>query len=640
MASLDNARNCLLLAAIPLAMSIVNVNWLFTPIGSIDPWVNVGYFLHYSDPTFLNSYYKIARLSWIIPGFAAYQIFSPVVASYVLHVGCLLVSIVFFYLTVARLFGPTIAFATAACFAVFVPFHGSGGWDYQNAPAGAYYILAFYLLTTAPSSKDIRWPLIGAGAAYAAAVHAAIGFVNLAPILPVHFLVLYCHQRGQLPSWSAALRASACFLLGAILLTVLLGLVNVIVGRDFLFFKILANFAFSLVRNSQGQATWWLPWGSKWYLKFGYLYYFGFVVAVLVGCACSIITAIARKKSNPIALSLEAQFLFAGILWIVWQSVGQTALQPDYFAYPLYPPMFFALAAIAASWRRGEIPSKKATLLCAVLAAVLFCSMSFPVMSVELFNLVKPHVALFLIISIAIVVALFAMSGGQRITTAAAVFAFATVNGVWTVGSVDGSAAVNPYGFGEVCGDRAAANGALVDSHLFLTRLVPHPESMFVWWNEREQLQNDRGCRMAQRAFAASLVSSGLRYLAPPWEGMPGPEELPASSIALISGAQRIAVPTTDYRNVERLMRRYEDDGEPLEIESRQTIGTAQFNFQLYVLRSRPPTREAMSTATPIRLGAMKPAAAGSSLKRNRSGVMFRSSPAAHGPIWTRAATG
>ena len=43
-----------------------------------------------------------------------------------------------------------------------------------------------------------------------------------------------------------------------------------------------------------------------------------------------------------------------------------------------------------------------------------------------MFNLVKPHVALFLIISIAIVVGLFAMSGGQRITTAAAVFAFAT----------------------------------------------------------------------------------------------------------------------------------------------------------------------------------------------------------------------
>ena len=125
--------------------------------------------------------------------------------------------------------------------------------------------------------------------------------------------------------------------------------------------------------------------------------------------------------------------------------------------------MFFALAAIAASWRRVEIPSKKATLFCAVLAAVVFCSMSFPTMSVELFDVVKPHVAFFLIVSIAIVVGLFALSGGgHRVATATAVFAFATVNGVYAVGGGervrDGSAAVNPYGFGEVCGERAAMN--------------------------------------------------------------------------------------------------------------------------------------------------------------------------------------
>ena len=128
-----------------------------------------------------------------------------------------------------------------------------------------------------------------------------------------------------------------------------------------------------------------------------------------------------------------------------------------------------------------------------------------------------------------------------------------------------------------------------------------------------------------------SLVSSGLRYLAPPWEGMPEPEELPASSIAQISGAQRIAVPTTDYRNVERLMRRYEEDGEPLEIDTRKTIGAAQFSFQLYVLRSRPPAQEAISRARPIRLAAMKPVAAGSSLERNRSGCFAPLRQ--HGPI-------
>src|SRR5580704_9248226 len=77
--------NCLLLASIPIAMSIVNSDWLYTSIGFLDPWVNVGYFLHYSDPEFGAGYYKAARLSWIIPGFIAYHVFQPVVANYVLH---------------------------------------------------------------------------------------------------------------------------------------------------------------------------------------------------------------------------------------------------------------------------------------------------------------------------------------------------------------------------------------------------------------------------------------------------------------------------------------------------------------------------------------------------------------------------
>ena len=200
---------CILLAAIPIIMSAINSDWLYTGIGWLDPWYNVAYFLHYSDPTFLNSYYKIARLSWIVPGFAAYHVFTPVLANYLLHMGCLLISVVLFFLTVSRLFDSTIAFATAACFAVFTPFHGSGGWDYQNAPAGAYYVLTFYLLTNAVLANDMRMRLLAAGAAYAAALHATISFVNMAPILGAHFVVLYRDRFSQLPPWRIVLRAAA-----------------------------------------------------------------------------------------------------------------------------------------------------------------------------------------------------------------------------------------------------------------------------------------------------------------------------------------------------------------------------------------------------------------------------------------------
>jgi hypothetical protein len=309
--SLNEFGSCVLLVAIPIVLSIINSSWLYTPMGYLDPWYNVGYFLHYSDPNFLNTYYKIARLSWIIPGFAAYQVFSPLVANYVLHMGCLLVAIVFFFLAVSRLFDSSIAFATAVCFAIFVPFHGSGGWDYQNAPAGAYYIAAFYFLTVAAESTRMRVPIIVAGAAYACAVHATLSFVNFAPLLAAHFTVLYRRQFSKLPSWGTLWRAGLWFILGALAVTALLGIINVAVGRDFLFFKILLQFAINF-----DQAPYWLPWSSGWFLKVPSLSYMASIFASLIVCASSAILGLIARRDS-VALSLQLQYVFAGALWMI-----------------------------------------------------------------------------------------------------------------------------------------------------------------------------------------------------------------------------------------------------------------------------------------------------------------------------------
>jgi hypothetical protein len=585
--SSNDFRNCLLLIAIPLSMSVVDSSWLFTPAGYIDPWVNVAYFLHYSDPTFLNSYYKIARLSWIIPGFIAYKIFTPLVATYLLHIACLLVSILFFYLTVARLFGSVIAFATAACFASFVPFHGSGGWDYQNAPAGAYYVLAFYLLTTALMSKNSRARLIGAGAAYAAAGHATIGFVNMAPLLGFHFLVLYRHRFGKLPSWRFILAAALWVIFGALVLTVLLGLANAAVGRDFLFFKILLDKVTSLVRDSSGQSAWWLPWSSEWFLSVPALRYLGFSAAVLVGCIISVLLAVIRKQLNPIALSFQLQYLFVCILWITWQSAGQTALQPDYFAYPLYPVMFFAIAGLVANWEWTESPRQSTLVFCLFVAAIIITSLSFPFMIDTLSLWANEHLQFFLIASALLVVGLFPISRGRPVLLVAAVLAFATMNAFGAGGSL------NQYRLDETCKDAKSANVALVESALFLSRFDLNSENMFVWWDRSEALQNTSGCSMRIKNFAVALASLGFGYLADPWPDMPDADELPSGSFTLIAGAQRIAVPTANYKNIERVIARYEQEGVPLEIESQKTINTSQFTFNLYVLRGRHPHPEA-----------------------------------------------
>ena len=573
--------NCLLLASIPIAMSIVNSDWLYTSIGFLDPWVNVGYFLHYSDPEFGAGYYKAARLSWIIPGFIAYHVFQPVVANYVLHMGCLILSVLFVYLTVARLFGKAIAFAIAACFSVFIPIHGSGGWDYQNAAAGAFYIIAFYMLTGAVLSKQPRWPAIGAGAAYAAAVHATIGFVNLAPILVFHCFALYRHQFVRFPSLRYVLGIGAWILFGALALTALLGLVNIVVGREFIFFRQLLELVISFVQDNRTQAAWWLPWSKGWFLDVSYLGYLVLGFGALVGCIVCTSLWFLGWRFNAIAVCLQAQYIFIALLWVVWQSLGQTALQPDYFAYPIYPVLFFGLAGIAA-WSRPVDPSRAGVLFYIFVALIVAIPLCFPFMGQILSHLTDLHVQLILITSALFVVGLFAISGGRPTLLAAAVLGFAAMNSF----EAAATGRDKPYLISAACADGSSEYMALVDGNLFLNRFVPMSKKMYVWWKEQEVFKSQQ-CSMRVGYFAVSLTALGLfDYLAPPWGGMPAADALPEASVAAMTedSTAKIAIPTADYANVEAVVARYRQAGVALAVEGKMIIRMPHFSFVLYVL--------------------------------------------------------
>ncbi len=574
-------QSCLLLAAIPIALSAINSSWLYTPMSWLDPWYNVAYFLHYDDPAFLNSYYKSSRLSWIIPGFVAYKIFQPIVANYILHMGCLIVSVLFFYLTVVRLFGPAIAFATATCLAVFIPFHGSGGWDYQNAAGGAYYIAAFYFLTGALLSRNRQVLLVVSGAAYAAAIHAVVGFVNTVPILGAQFLVLCYHQFGKLPSWLTILLSSLWFLAGAIVLTVALGLVNVCFGRDFLFFWPLIELVFSFVHDSQNQARWWLPWSTVWFLDPGaFSHYTRLILAVLVACLASVVGAIVRRRFCFVALSLQVQYIFIVVLWIAWQTVGQTALQPEYFAYPIYPVMFFALAGLAATWKpavKGPAPF----LFRALIAVVAAMSLSGLIDATSL-SWVGRHTFLALTASAVFSIGLFAVSMGRRILIAAAVLAFLASNEIGA--AVSGG--TNLYAFHTLCNNAASGFAALIDADRFMTRYESDSQNVYIWWDKNEVLHDPKGCVFSLAGFSFSMASFGEQYLVSPWQegGMPGPEKFPSESISMITDSSKIAIATANPANVERIVARFGQEGVKLVVEGQMVIPVGDFAFDLYVL--------------------------------------------------------
>lgn len=330
------------LVAMPLLLSFFGQEWIYTPIGTLDPWYNVGFFLSYQDGSFLTNHYKVQRLPWIIPGWILYHSLGPIIANYVLHVGALVISTIFVYLTLARLVARPAAFLISALLTMYVPFQGSGGWDYQTAGAGAYFAVALYLVVRAGQASNPKNALIASGVAIAAAVFATIQVVNLLPVLAA----LYFASGVRRFSWKDARIALAFGAFGFLGLTLALCMVNFAVGRDFVFFWPLLQIVLERVGDPSGQAAWHVPL-SRIFVPSAAFFHLILPGVVLIATVLRLFGTIGGIW--PLSRSrtwLLGQYLFAALLWIAWQELGHTALHPSYFAHPLIVPAFLALAGL------------------------------------------------------------------------------------------------------------------------------------------------------------------------------------------------------------------------------------------------------------------------------------------------------
>ena len=330
------------LIAMPLVMAVFSREWLYTPIGHLDPWYNVGFFLYYHDPTFLADHYKLQRLPWILPGWLLYHLLGPEAGNFVLHVGALVVSTVFVYLTLAKLVARQSAFLVAAFLTIYIPFHGSGGWDYQAAGAGAYYAVMLYLIIRAAHAEDPRNGLAAAGAVYAAAFFTTIQLINFLPVLAALYYV--AGERHRTPT---GLRTALVYsLLGFVGLAVALCVVNMAVGRGPLFFWPLLKIVLERVADPVGQKPWLLPW-SAFLVPSARFIHLVFPAVMLVASILRLSVAAAGVGRLGVCRTwLLGQYVLLALLWILWQHLGHTALYPGYFAHVLIIPAFLALAGM------------------------------------------------------------------------------------------------------------------------------------------------------------------------------------------------------------------------------------------------------------------------------------------------------
>ncbi len=101
---------------------LINDDWMFSPIGWVDAWYYVGYGLKYNDPSFLDTYYKISRLPWILIEYIFRSNFDYYHASVMMQLMLMMGTIFALYMALLRTLGRVGAFFGTLFYATYTLF--------------------------------------------------------------------------------------------------------------------------------------------------------------------------------------------------------------------------------------------------------------------------------------------------------------------------------------------------------------------------------------------------------------------------------------------------------------------------------------------------------------------------------------
>lgn len=536
-----------MLSTIPLVQAMINDGWLYSPAGWLDPWYYLGYGLNYTDPSFLNDYYKISRLPWILMEFAARNLFSPVIASWILQLGTLALGICCLYLLFSRTLGRPAAFVGAAVFAAFPFAHASGGADYHNAFAGPLYALTWWLAIRCADLGGSRTRLFWVGVAGALSLHSCIVFASLMPIMAMHYVWAHRDKHG---SWPPVLETIIAVAAGGIAITLVLGVVNASIGRDFFFFMRQFNLATSFVVDSSLSKTWWHSWSSGWFWAAQYLG--PFAAALLIAPVMLIAAWVHRPKFNQVMM-YSAGYGLTGLLWIFWQTQGQVALDWFYFTYPLVFPLAGAIAAQFAFWIPMDKPLSVVPKL--VICVILVGSLAYfnNVIDRVQFLPSSPFVEATIIGLLYGAIVFLAIPRGLRLW-----------GGVVGLSGCFAFSMIVPSQYSPAkCSLSRDVENAMDAAHRFV-REEQRSQGLtfsqtFLWADKQEivAIPQCEGGMIDLGDFEPSLTSTGFRYLEPPW-GVPRMEAISSQRLAEVAVDRALVVYVTNHTDrVDQLMERF-----------------------------------------------------------------------------------
>lgn len=360
----------------PWVLLAINRSWIFLNGSFVDSWIYFGFFQNLreyqtiyasANSTKLGFYYD-DRLSWILPGYLVYQLFPPLIANYILHIGLYYVVSLALYAILALVVHRRAAIVGTLLMGSYSYFLNAIGWDYIDGAGLAYCALTLLLLTLA--SRWPRWPLWMslAGVAAAALVFSNLFWAVLSPSIGLYYLVINRHH-----SVKRIALGIAPLVAGALLFTGVIALINRGFGGSPFFFASSLEFA---AQSANLPTNPWVVAHSDWPITHPYL-----VWPLIMTLACALWLAIPRLRRSlsayPQSLAVLVLFLSMSLTMLALNMRGaspilQTFFYASYLIFALFLAIAVILAPLLATLSRARFAGLLGITILATLSAYAF----------------------------------------------------------------------------------------------------------------------------------------------------------------------------------------------------------------------------------------------------------------------------
>jgi hypothetical protein len=324
--------------------------------------------------------------------------------------------------------------------------------------------------------------------------------------------------------------------------------------------------ATSFVADNTHQAPYWHPWSSGffWDQRF-----FGLLVGASLASVVAILSeAIGRRRQmERQRLFLWFAYLSSFGIWIGWQTAGQTALDWDFFSYPLVFPLIGAVVASVPNLRGSD--ELWGTPWMAAIYGALAIGVLFPLLhDPGWFALLRTYG-----FSVLTTVALLLFAGTLVVRFARPTLV-ALVIGVPLITLGDFSSAA-PEAFAyRACTPARDRESLVIQAHRHLYRLQPD-YNVKIWFDVYADDQvpasetvrsNCTDAKIGFEKFGFSLVSTGYYYLGNPWSTPHSLDSLDGQTIAGLHQSHALLVYiTADKARIEAFKARFAQAGAPVE---------------------------------------------------------------------------